>query len=332
MTDRGREKSGDAQMAVTSSDPIDQMKEMDLFVSFTWFPSKSGTVAKGVVRPWSRFVERLGQVPRQLVKESSPMVKLATFGTTRTAKGSLRHDKNVLEVTGVEGDYDGQEVPPEEAVRRLEHHHVKAVILTTWSHTPEAPRWRVFAPLSRPVEPKERQRLVAALNGMLGGILGSESFTLSQSYFIGGKPGGDYRVLATFDDPGEAPCLDDRDPIELDEVAVYPEGERADASLDVSPNPSSYLDYYRALQCGGPVHEAARGLVARWVAKGLPDDEIRELMSPLAAQVAAVRGAERAEGLMGEELSRLIDGARGKGFEVRQKAAHIRAQLTGHKP
>ena len=147
----------DAQLFVSCSDSVDRMEGMDLDVTITWFPSKSGKVARRVVRPWSHFIERLGQVPPEPVKDSSPMVKFATFGTTRTAKGSLRHGKNVLEVTGAEGDYDGREVPPEEALRRLERHHVKAVIVTTWCHTPAAPRWRVFAPLSRPVKPKQRR-------------------------------------------------------------------------------------------------------------------------------------------------------------------------------
>jgi hypothetical protein len=44
--------------------------------------------------------------------EKAPLrwLKLARFGDVRSDKGSLRHDGNVLAVTGVEGDYDGKEV------------------------------------------------------------------------------------------------------------------------------------------------------------------------------------------------------------------------------
>ena len=138
--------------------------------------------------------------------------------------GSLRHDANVLEITGVEGDYDGEEVSPVTAVALLEEHGVRAVVVTTWSHTPETPRWRVFAPLSEPASPSEHSRFVAALNGVFGGILGPESFTLSQSYFVGGRSGGVYRVLSTFGDPDAGKCIDQLD---LDEIAAHPVRSRA---------------------------------------------------------------------------------------------------------
>ena len=143
---------------------------------------------------WSDFVLLLKEAPRKREKESAKLVKLATFGDERTAVGCLRHDPNVLEVDGVEGDYDGEEASPEEAVVLLEKHGVRAVVVTSWTHTPENPRWRVFAPLSAPIQPSERSLYVAALNGVLGGILERESFALSQSYFIGGRPG---RSLST---------------------------------------------------------------------------------------------------------------------------------------
>ncbi len=156
----------------------------------------------------------------QPVKGNSPLLKLATFGDLRTDRGSLRHDANVLQVYGVEADYDAGEVTPEEAALRMERHHIRAVVVTSWSHTPDKPRFRVFAPLSHPIAPAERARLVARLNGALGGILAAESFTLSQSYFVGGRPGGEYRVLHTFDDPEEGFCVDELD--DLDAVSVYP--------------------------------------------------------------------------------------------------------------
>ena len=40
-------------------------------------------------------------------KGDLPWLKLAMFGNNRTGKGSLRHDHNVLQITGVELDYDG---------------------------------------------------------------------------------------------------------------------------------------------------------------------------------------------------------------------------------
>lgn len=119
-------------------------------------------------------------------KATLPLVKLATFGDARTEKGSLRHDANLLRVSGVEGDYDAGAVSPQDAAERLRQAGIAALIYTTPSHTADAPRWRVLAPLARPVAPAEREALCARLNGALGGILAAESFTPSQSYYFGG--------------------------------------------------------------------------------------------------------------------------------------------------
>lgn len=186
-------------------------------LSFTVFPDHFAKQAERWSLAWPGVVDWFEQMPRQSVKSRSPMVKLATFGDRRTSRESLRFDANVVDVTGVEGDYDGEAVTPDEARERLERHQIRAAIVTSFSHTPERPRWRVLCPLSRPVAPAERLRLAEALNGALGGILNGESFTLSQAYYIGGPLDGEYRVLVTFDDPDEGRCLDDLDA--LDELA-----------------------------------------------------------------------------------------------------------------
>jgi hypothetical protein len=122
-------------------------------------------------------------------KAALPLVKLATFGDARTDKGSLRHDANLLRVSGVEGDYDAGAVSPQDAAERLRQAGIAALIYTTPSHKAEAPRWRVLAPLAGDVAPTEREALCARLNGALGGILATESFTPSQSYYFGAVTG-----------------------------------------------------------------------------------------------------------------------------------------------
>lgn len=119
-------------------------------------------------------------------KAALPLLKLATFGDKRTDDGSLRHNENLSQITGIEGDYDDGEVSPLEAVRMLKAANVAALIYTTPRHTAAAPRWRVLAPLSGPVSPAERDALCARVNGALGGILADESFTRSQSFYFGG--------------------------------------------------------------------------------------------------------------------------------------------------
>jgi hypothetical protein len=118
-------------------------------------------------------------------KEQLPWLKLATFGDQRSDKNSLRHNANVIAINGVEGDYDGEQIALATAIARLKAARIRCLVYTSATHTPDAPRWRVLAPTSHALAPAERSKLVARLNGVLGGILANESFTLSQSFYYG---------------------------------------------------------------------------------------------------------------------------------------------------
>jgi hypothetical protein len=122
-------------------------------------------------------------------KTALPLLKLGTFGTLRTESGSLRHGANLETVSGIEGDYDAGQVAPEDAADRIRRAGIAALVYTTPSHKPDAPRWRVLCPLSQSVTPGERDALCERVNGALGGILANESFTRSQSYYFGGISG-----------------------------------------------------------------------------------------------------------------------------------------------
>lgn len=122
------------------------------------------------------------------VKDALPWLKLARFGTTRTAKGSLRHGANVRAITGIECDYDGKEVDIVDGAMALRRAGIRALVFSSPSYTPAAPKWRVLCPTSRELPPDMRADLVAKVNGVLGGILAKESFTLAQAYFYGWTP------------------------------------------------------------------------------------------------------------------------------------------------
>lgn len=114
-----------------------------------------------------------------------PWLKMARFGDLKTAKGSLRHDGNMLSISGVEADYDDEVMSVDEAVTRLGAAGVLAIVYTSPSHSEDAPRWRVLCPLSQEYTPDERDRFLARLNGLFGGIFANESWTRSQSYYYG---------------------------------------------------------------------------------------------------------------------------------------------------
>lgn len=146
----------------------------------------------------AELAQLIEQTPPVPSKQAGRLLKLARFGSLRTAKGSFRHDANVLEVFGIEADYDGGEMQPEQAAQILAACGVQALIYTTASHTPTAPRWRALCPFSRPLRPEDRAVHVARLNALFGGVIAPESFTLSQSYYFGRVEGAAApRVLTT---------------------------------------------------------------------------------------------------------------------------------------
>lgn len=107
-----------------------------------------------------------------------------TDGAGRTENNSLRHNENVRAITGVEVDYDAEEISPRIAAARLRRTGVQAFIYTSPSHSFDRPRFRVLCPTSGELPPDGHPRLVARLNGQLDGVIDKASFALSQSYFF----------------------------------------------------------------------------------------------------------------------------------------------------
>jgi hypothetical protein len=201
-------------------------------------------------------------------------VKLAKFGDKRSDKASLRNDANVMEIAGIEGDYDAGEISLADAVKRLERHHIHAVVVSTPSSTQESPRWRVFAPLAQPTTPDARHRLTARLNGALGGVLAGESFTLSQAYFFGQVDGVKQQRAVTFDGE-DGQCIDELD--NLDPIAI---GRPSRSGLGTGE--VSQLD--RPLRKGDGRRELLKSQAARLINTEPDIAGVKQQLRELAAQ------------------------------------------------
>jgi hypothetical protein len=157
-------------------------------------------------------------------KDRLPWIKLAGFNGRRTPNGSLRYDAAITELWGAEGDYDVGAIPIEEAAGKIQATGIEALLYETASSAPERPRWRVLAPASREYTGGTdelrnlRAKWVARINGVLGGVLASESFVLSQAFYIGGVEGKPpITVITTAGEPI------DRHP-DLDANAIFKNG------------------------------------------------------------------------------------------------------------
>lgn len=202
-------------------------------------------------------------------KQELPWLKCAVFGETRSAHNSLRHDDNVIEVTGCEGDYDRGEMDFDEAIERMTAAGVEAIVYTSPSHDPSKPRWRVLAPFSRPLPPDERARMVARLNGIFDGALADESFTLSQSYYYGHLyECAEFRAEIT---PG----------IRIDLLGGLDQGAVGRANRIRTGNGEDlggeYLDIARAFELvssGESFHPQVMSILASYAARGVPRDAL----------------------------------------------------------
>jgi len=201
-------------------------------IHWTEFKDKSGVTKYDYQGSWSDLVQRLKTVGTFSDKSRCPWIKVATFGDKKTPHGSLRSNENVLLVYGVEVDYDGEVITISEAKSALKSFGILAALYPSPSSAVDKPRWRVICPLSAPCKPTARNALVARLNGVLGGVLAPESFTLSQCYFFGATPSNDYRVETTFDDAISGVCIDLLHA--LDRNAIGKKMASADAQLKVA--------------------------------------------------------------------------------------------------
>ena len=219
-------------------------------------------------------------------KASLPLLKLARFGSARTAANSLRHDQNVVMISGLEADYDAEAMPFSEAVDRLEAADIAFFAYSSPSYTQAKPRWRVLVRLAKEVPPAERAPLMNVLNGILGGGLSLESWGISQAFYYGGVNGPPVEMHL-----GDAErCIDEAD---LDAIAQpyrptagTNTGAKAAPDFDTMDE-GELLDL---IQHGAHYWGPAKRLLTMWARQGISQADAE---SNLAAAFDAVPVADR---------------------------------------
>jgi predicted P-loop ATPase len=206
-------------------------------------------------------------------KDLQPMLKLARYGNIRSAKGSLRHDGNVVEVCGIELDYDREQMPLAEATARLDAAGLAYLAYTTASHTLATPRWRVLLPLGEAAPPGDRARMVSRANGALGGVLSAESWAISTGFYYGNIAGRlDVEIILcdgeeTIDDAQEldATALSFRAPTKAG-------GQGGKLDLDQFDE----HELLELIQTGQVYYGAAKRLLELWAGQKVPEDDAQQ--------------------------------------------------------
>jgi hypothetical protein len=247
-------------------------------------------------------------------KARLPWLKLARFGEARTAKKSLRHNENVLAITGIEADYDGGKVTPEEAVEMLEKAGILGMVYTSPSHTEAAPRWRVLCPTSTELPPDQRSHLMARLNGLFRGILAPESWTLSQAYYYGSVRSNPAHRVAVVD----GVPIDEAH--ELDEGAMGKAQAQRDAGAAPGPQAEgdvrSTAELVTQLVTGAELHGPATALAMRFLLAGVADGQavmlLRGFFHAIPAGARNTASEPNRWASRYSEISRAVSSARAK--------------------
>jgi hypothetical protein len=244
-------------------------------------------------------------------KAKLPWLKMARFGEQRSKNNCLRTNKNLIEISGIEIDYDAGEMPVDTAIGLLLSANVRCLVYTSASHTPERPRWRVLAPTSQLHSPEARVALVAALNGVLGGVIAGESFVLSTAYYYGYVGLGEHhRAIAL-----NGRYIDRCEDLWAKRIYKQPKVNDAKTHADLRPPaPGAAPGYDEAdirkmlEQCRTPLpdgsgqwHHIMASVTSSLINKGWTDAQIFELTAPYCDR-----------GWGDDDVRQLIRGARDK--------------------
>ncbi|MFC7737518.1 phage/plasmid primase, P4 family [Roseomonas sp. GCM10028921] len=258
---------GVAKMGVDAmpSSPLDQPFQVTFFRTQGAKEKQQETYSLRLLAPWV-------QTTTASDKKWLPWLKLARFGDLRTDAECLRHDANVLAISGIEADYDGGEVSFEQAVDIAGKAGLLCLLYTSPSHSAASPRWRVLCPTSTELEPSRRDHLLGRLNGLFQGIFSQESWTLSQSYYFGRvreNPDHQVEILEGFP-------IDEMD--ELDEVWRGKPNTTAGKFASGKPRqgPLNEAELLEKIRSGLCYHAASVRLLGRWARIGVPYMEARQ--------------------------------------------------------
>jgi len=224
-------------------------------------------------------------------KTRLPWLKLALFGNQASAKGCLRTNANTLEITGIEVDYDGGPVTFDLAMAWLRERGIRALVYTSASYQRGVKeKWRVLCPTSTALAPGERSKLIATLNGVMGGGIDPASFNLSIAFYYGSiNDNPDHRVEVTDGDFIDLrpdlvegaigkPAATKGEPIVATKVEANVAPSYSDADLDAMLDKSQYKNS----DGSGNWWENMRDVVASLVGRGAGDEAILARVMPFA--------------------------------------------------
>lgn len=156
-------------------------------MTYTVFNSLHNPQGQQFTVQWADICRMLQNATAYPDKASQPLIKLGTFENASRGAGH-----GLTNISGIEIDYDAGKVTATSAAKLLRQAGVECVVCSTFTSSPNFPKWRVFAPTSRTLSAELRAYLVSALDDVLGNIAARESYTPKQTFFYGRNPDTGY--------------------------------------------------------------------------------------------------------------------------------------------
>ena len=174
-------------------------------------------------------------------KGALPLASGGRFGGAPSARGSLRHDANLVGVQSIIGEHDAGWFGPDAAKARFHKAGVAALAYATPSSRDDAPRLRFILPLSAEHPPAAYKGLVDKLAAVLGeGVLAPESWVRSQAFYFGRVTGGPCNVFVVNGVPLDLVRTAGRDPRHEGAEASVPDDDAdADWTATVAQRPET---------------------------------------------------------------------------------------------
>ncbi len=254
------------------------MTTLDRAIPVTFFEDYAAQTKREEPYSPRALAERISTVTMRQ-KARLPWLKLARFGEKRsppkadgTGGNSLRWDVNVLEVTGIEADYDQERIPFDAAMERLEKQGIASILYTSPSYTEDTPRWRVLCPLSEELAPDRRRAIFGRLNGLFGGVFSRESWTLSQAYYFGSVNHNPSHRVELID----GTTIDQHD--DLDEIWLGPSAQAQPDQTETGRDERETAELIRRALTGEELHTTLVPLAARLIGRNISQDITTEIL------------------------------------------------------
>jgi hypothetical protein len=170
-----------------------------LLITYTLFPDVSPvTKTERADIPWEVLVENIRKAPTYISKSACPLISIGEYGDVRTEKDCLRHAANVRRIFGIRDRLRRRaDADRGSCWCTAGREHLFSALHLTFSYgaAPTVAR-HYYRSLSRRL-PDKRREYVGRANRILGGVATRESFTLSQSFYLGRVRGAEYIVIDT---------------------------------------------------------------------------------------------------------------------------------------